>query len=240
MNDVIAIIPARSGSKGVPDKNIMNLCGHSLLEWSIIAAKNSNLIDRVFVSTDSQKYADLAVEFGAEAPFLRPKEISGDLSSDLDFVLHALREFKNLHLDPKYIAHIRPTTPLRESPVIDQAIEFFKMNPDYTSLRSVHKMSESAYKTFEISNDILMPLSDKMHSDLDSNAPRQLFPETFQANGYIDILSVEFLNSSNSLHGKKILPFITNHSYEIDSYEDFRMLEYQAKFSHDIITKLFE
>ena len=88
MSPIIALIPARSGSKGVKDKNIKKLSGHTLLEWSVNVAKRSSLIDRVFVSTDSEEYAILAKSYGAEVPFLRPDSISGDTSSDYDFVVH--------------------------------------------------------------------------------------------------------------------------------------------------------
>ena len=95
MSSVFAIIPARSGSKGVKDKNIKKLHGHSLLEWSINAAKKSKLIDRVFISTDSSQYAEIAKGYGAESPFLRPAAISGDTASDLDFIMHAIDEWQN-------------------------------------------------------------------------------------------------------------------------------------------------
>ena len=94
MKKVYALIPARSGSKGLPDKNIMKLNDHPLLGWSIAAAKNCKLIDRVIVSTDSKEYADIALSYGAEVPFIRPIKLSSDTSSDFDFVDHALNFFK--------------------------------------------------------------------------------------------------------------------------------------------------
>ena len=100
MDSVVAIIPARSGSKGVKDKNIRELHGYSLLEWSIKAAKKTKSIDRVFVSTDSEKYARISIECGAEVPFLRPKEISEDNSSDFSFISHSINEFKKINLYP--------------------------------------------------------------------------------------------------------------------------------------------
>lgn len=239
MKKTFAIIPARSGSKGVKDKNIKNLHGHSLLEWSIKAAQNAKLIDRIFISTDSEEYARIGKECGVEVPFLRPKNISGDTSSDLEFVLHAISEFKKLNDCPDYIAHIRPTTPIRDPDLIDEAISLFKKNKEFHSLRSVHIMSESSYKTLEINNGILTPLSLFNNNEFDANAPRQSFPDTYQANGYIDILSTSFVLENNQIHGKKILPFITNTAYEVDSMEDFDYLEYLASNSQDIIGKLF-
>jgi CMP-N,N'-diacetyllegionaminic acid synthase len=239
MNKVFAIIPARSGSKGVRDKNIKSLRGHSLLEWSINAAKRSQLIDRVFISTDSLEYAQIGREHGAEVPFLRPDDISGDTASDLDFIIHAIEEFHKMGLEPDYLVHIRPTTPIRDPDVIDAAISLFQNNNQFNSLRSVHKMSESSYKTLEIHDGNLTPLALFGDTKMDSNAPRQSFPDTYQANGYVDVLDTKFIMENQEIHGKKILPFITDTAYEVDSIEDFDYLEYQALNSQEIIEKLF-
>ena len=239
MNKVFAIIPARSGSKGVRDKNIKSLRGHSLLEWSINAAKRSQLIDRVFISTDSSEYAQIGREHGAEVPFLRPDDISGDTASDLDFIIHAIEEFHKMGLEPDYLVHIRPTTPIRDPDVIDAAISLFQNNNQFNSLRSVHKMSESSYKTLEIHDGNLTPLALFGDTKMDSNAPRQSFPDTYQANGYVDVLDTKFIMENQEIHGKKILPFITDTAYEVDSIEDFDYLEYQALNSQEIIEKLF-
>lgn len=237
---IAAIIPARAGSKGVKDKNIKNLHGHSLLEWSINAAKSSKLIDRVFISTDSEEYAKIGRDCGAEVPFLRPESISGDSSSDLDFILHAIGEFNKINFYPEYIAHIRPTTPIRDPDFIDEAIKLFQDNREFSSLRSVHKMSESSYKTLEINNGMLTTLSAFRDMKTDANAPRQSFPDTYQANGYIDILSTNFVIKNQQIHGNKILPFITQTAYEVDCIEDFEYLEHQASKSTVIIDKLFK
>lgn len=239
MSEVVAIIPARSGSKGVKDKNIKDLHGHSLLEWSINAAKRSQLIDRVFISTDSPEYARIGEKYGAEAPFLRPDYISGDTSSDLDFIIHAIEEFNKMDFYPEYLVHIRPTTPIRDPQVIDTAISIFQNDNHFNSLRSVHKMSESSYKTFEINNGSLTPLFLFGDAEIDSNAPRQSFPDTYVANGYVDVLSTSFIIENQEIHGKKIMPFITDPAYEVDSIEDFDYLEYIASTSQDIIKKLF-
>jgi CMP-N,N'-diacetyllegionaminic acid synthase len=240
MNEVVAIIPARSGSKGVKDKNIKLLMGHSLLEWSINAAKYSKLIDRVFISTDSPLYAEIAVSHGAEVPFLRPKSISGDRASDLDFVLHTINELNKIGINPKYLVHIRPTTPLRDPDIIDQAISVFQKSKGFDSLRSVHKMSESSYKTLEINNGSLTPLSILNTKKIDTNAPRQSFPDTFQANGYVDVLDVDSVVDKQSIHGKQILPFITEVSNEVDNIQDFEYIEYLASNSKVVINKLFK
>jgi len=128
MAKVIALIPARSGSKGVPNKNTRLLGGHPLIEWSIIAARKAKQIDRVIVSTDSREYAELSIRLGAEAPFLRPTEISGDRATDYDFVAHALNWLEVNGGEPAHIVHLRPTTPFRNPDVIDDAIRTYQIS----------------------------------------------------------------------------------------------------------------
>ena len=129
MAKVVALIPARAGSKGVPNKNIRLLGGHPLLAWSIAACLKSSTIDRVIVSTDSTEYASLAIKLGAEAPFLRPVEISGDRSTDYDFIVHAMDWLAAEKGAPEYLVHIRPTTPLRDQKMIDDAVAAFMKSP---------------------------------------------------------------------------------------------------------------
>jgi N-acylneuraminate cytidylyltransferase len=228
MPKVFAIIPARSGSKGVPNKNAKLLAGHSLIEWSVRACMESELIDQVYVSTDSQAYADRAIGYGAQAPFLRPKEISGDKSSDLEMILHAIDWFTQERYLPDYLVHIRPTTPLRDPKLINDAIKLFINKKDYTALRSVHEMSESAYKSLEISTDRILKKIGTNDSSLDSaNSARQDFPKTYMANGYVDVLSIPFITQNKLLHGDKVVPFITPEVVEVDTFYDFEHLEFQ-------------
>lgn len=241
MTTVIALIPARSGSKGVPDKNIRSLGGHPLIEWSIVAARKAGLIDRVIVSTDSTEYADLAIRLGAEAPFLRPAEISGDSATDYDFIVHALNWLDVNGGEPAYIAHIRPTTPFRNPDVIDDAIRKYQVAGNATALRSVHEMSESAYKTFEISAEGRLKRLGADGTALDAaNNARQQFPVTYQANGYVDVLSTQFIRAKRLIHGDWVLPFITPPVVEVDTQDDFSRLEYQLACTPGIAAQLFD
>ena len=241
MRNILALIPARAGSKGVPNKNVKNIGGHPLMEWSIKACQKSKLIDRVIVSTDSQEYANLAISFGAEAPFLRPEAISGDQSTDLDFVNHALNWLAHHRAEPEYIVHIRPTTPFRDPALIDEAIELFLENKEMTSLRSIHEMSESAYKTFEISDRGILKRVGANSSDLDlANNARQSFPKTYFANGYVDVLRVSFIREQGLLHGDKVFPYITPPVLEVDTDEDFEHLEFQLNKDHHLLQRLFK
>lgn len=241
MNNIIAIIPARQGSKTVVGKNIRLLGGHPLIAWSILAAKKSQLIERVIVSTDSEEYASIALSYGAEVPFYRPSSISGDHATDYDFIAHANDWLKNSGIEVKYFVHMRPTTPLRDPLIIDKAIAFFSNSPHATSLRSAHEMSESAYKAFEINPDGWFKKLGSNSTDLDSaNNARQIFPVTYQPNGYIDVLSAKFIEQNKLIHGSHVIPFITPYAQEVDTEEDFKFLEYKLMLSLNTHKRLFD
>ncbi|MBU1785687.1 MAG: acylneuraminate cytidylyltransferase family protein [Gammaproteobacteria bacterium] len=237
----MALIPARAGSKGVPHKNIRKLGEHSLIGWSIAACNAASSICRTIVSTDSDEYARISREIGAEVPFLRPAEFSGDRSTDYDFIKHALDWFALNGGEPEYIVHIRPTTPFRSSKLIDQAVETFINNPDATALRSVHPMSESAYKTFEIASGGQLKRIASGSTELDvANNARQEFPSTYIANGYVDVLSTRFIRERQLIHGDHVLPFITPVVGEVDTEEDFSRLELELEKHPEFAERLFK
>ena len=240
MAEVVAIIPARSGSKGVVDKNIKLLAGHPLIAYSIAAAQLANEINRIIVSTDSIEYASIAREYGAEVPFLRPVEISGDRSGDYEWVRHLLDWMaENEGHVLKYLVHLRPTTPLREPKHIDAAIELMRQNNNATSLRSVHEMSETAYKTVEIDRDYLKCICSGSF-DLDvANQPRQVFPKTYITNGYVDIYKSSYVVKNKKILGNKVIAYGTPRIFEVDTLEDFDYLEYQVAKEPTIANKLF-
>ena len=241
MADVVAVIPARSGSKGVVDKNIKLLAGHPLIAYSIAAAQSAGSIDRIIVSTDSKEYAGIAREYGAEVPFLRPDEISSDNSTDYDFVRHLLDWM--LHNEgklPEYIVHLRPTTPLREAHYIDAAIKRIKQSSQATALRSVHEMSESAYKAFEIEKDCLKSVGSNSFALDIFNDPRQRFKKTYQANGYVDIIKTKYVIENKKLHGDHVIAFATPYVVEVDILNDFDYLEYLAAKKPAMVNSLFK
>lgn len=241
MGKVIALIPARAGSKGVPNKNIRMLGDHALIEWSIAACRKAKLIDRVIVSTDSSDYGEMCRGFGAEVPFLRPMAISGDRSTDYEFVVHALDWFAANGGEPEHIVHIRPTTPFRSPRLIDEAITVFRASSTATALRSVHEMSESAYKTFEVSEGGRLKRVGTDSTALDSaNNARQQFPKTYVANGYVDVLSTAFIRKQGLLHGDQVLPFITPLVAEVDTEDDFAYLEFQLTRAPLLGTQVFD
>jgi CMP-N,N'-diacetyllegionaminic acid synthase len=240
MANIIALIPARSGSKGVPGKNMRSLGGHSLLEWSISACKRSEMISRIIVSTDSPTYASHSLACGAEVPFLRPQDISGDASTDAEFVHHALNWLDSNDESPDYFVHIRPTTPFRDPAVIDKAIATFQARTEMTALRSVHLMKESAYKCFEIGRSGYLQPIGTGEAMLDPfNRARQSFPDTYVANGYVDVLSCSYIRSSGNIHGDRVFPFKTPVSWEVDVEEDFAQLEYSLLQDQGLLSIVF-
>ncbi len=241
MEQVIAIIPARSGSKGVPNKNIKLLAGKPLIAYSIAAAQLASNVERIIVSTDSQHYADIAREYGAEVPFLRPVEIATDQSSDYEFIKHFLDWMSRNEGDyPEYLVHLRPTTPLRDPKHIDAAIEQIKKDDSATALRSVHEMPESTYKSFEIENDFLRCVC-AQSSDIEvAGGPRQKYKKTYEGNGYVDILKSSYVLDNHKIHGDRVIAYVTPQVFETDTIEYFDYLQYQVGRDPALVKKLFK
>ena len=220
---VIAIIPARSGSKSIKDKNIINFRGKPLLAWSIEQCFKSKKIDEIYLSTDSKKYASIAMKYGLKNIIFRPKSISKDISTDYEFIKHFIENIQTHH---EVIAHIRPTTPLRNVILIDKMINFFIKNKKFTSLRSVHENPETAYKSFELKNRFLKPLKGVKKSMDQLNNPRQDFTKTFSANGYIDLYRKKFISKNKKLFGNKVMGYVTPFTMEIDSKAELNYMNY--------------
>lgn len=141
---VLAFIPARGGSKGLPGKNIREMCGKPLIAWTIEKARKSRYLDTILVSTDSEDIAEVAREFGAEVPFLRPAELASDIASTYDVIRHGLAYLKEKHgTEYDYIVLLEPTSPLREDDDIDRMLESLLANADeFDSIVSVGEVTE--------------------------------------------------------------------------------------------------
>jgi N-acylneuraminate cytidylyltransferase len=241
MASVYALIPARVGSKGVLNKNIRRLAGRPLLAWSIKAGVLAEVVDRVIVSTDSEDYAETARKYGGETPFIRPREHASDVAGDDQVVGHMIDWLSNEEGKiPDLIAYLRPTTPLRDPSTVDAAIRKMMSGTTATSLRSIHEMSESAYKTFERQGDFLKSVGSDVTSADDANAPRQGFPTTYVGNGYVDVFRTDRIVAGQSLLGEKVYGFMTPPVAEIDTSEDFEFVEYQANKWPRIMNTLFD
>ena len=220
--NIVAVIPARSGSKSIKDKNITPYKGKPLIYYSIKTALKSKYINRVIVSTDSNKYKKISIKFGAEVPFLRPKKYSSDNSVDYDYILHASKFLIKNKYYPDLIILLRPSTPNRVTHVVDKAINFFIRNlKKYDSMRSVSEFSQPAQKLFMIKDKQLKGFFDKsLHGEYHAY-PRQKFPRTYLPNGYIDILKPKFFLNKSKLYGK-MCPFLTKETLDIDYKEDLK------------------
>lgn len=230
MTDTIAIIPARAGSKSVKDKNIAMLDGHPLIAYSIMAAKLSQRVSRVLISTDSPAYAEIAKSYGAEVPFLRPDDLAGDKSGDAEFLHHAMDWLiQNEGQCPEYWVHLRPTTPLRDPVHIDEAVEQLKANPGASSLRSAHPAPESPFKWFRRdSNGHFVGLVESQGSDAHSK-PKELFEQVYIPDGYVDVIRKSVARAQKNIHGEQIMSFISPVCTEVDSPQELDYLNWQVQ-----------
>ncbi len=222
---ILAIIPARSGSKSIPHKNIMSVHGKPLIAHSIEHALASKYINRTIVSTDSEDYATVAKKHGAEIPFLRPAEFAGDMSTDLDVFFHALSQLKETeNYIPEIVVHLRPTSPIRDPKQIDEMIKLLIDNPEWDSIRSVAPAPETPFKMWFEKNGVLVPVvEDKTISEA-YNQPRQSLPKTYLQNASIDIARASTILEKKSMTGNVIGAYIMNNNFDIDNIEDLAKL----------------
>lgn len=221
---VIALIPARGGSKGLPRKNLAEMGGRPLIEWSIAAALESPTVDRVVVSTDDDEIAAVARAAGAEVPFMRPADLAADDTPDLPVFQHAVAELRDL-LPDDVLVHLRPTSPIRPAGLIDDAVATLLAAPDADSLRSVSSVGKSPYKMWVVVDGGLEPLIGTWEDEL-FNQPRQVLPTVFQHDGVIDVLRVATV-TEGSMSGRIVLPYFTPDgvAVDIDSARDLNVAE---------------
>lgn len=228
MKKILCLIPARSGSKGLKDKNIRDFKGKPLIAHSILQAKECDFVEsmRIIVTTDSKKYAEVAKKYGAEVPFIRPADISQDMSNDLEFMKHAVHWLKeNENYEADIILQLRPTQPLRKVEDINKTLSIFIENyANFDSLRTVIEFEKSPYKMYRINNNVLEPLFTSVDDITNEpyNQCRQKLPTTYLHNGYIDILKTSILQE-DKISGSKIFPYIMNKkdTIDIDTEEDW-------------------
>lgn len=224
---VLALIPARGGSKSIPRKNLLMIAGKPLVAYSIEQALAAKYITRTIVSTDDSDIAEVARHFGAEVPFTRPSEFAQDLSPDIDVFRHTLEWLRdNESYEPDLVVHLRPTGPVRRVDLIDEAIQMMLTSPDSDSLRSVNLSVQTPYKMWQIVNGRLKQL---LHLDGVSepyNLPRQQLPKVYWQNGYVDIVRPQVVLKTGSMCGSNILSFVVDEPMlEIDYEEDVAKVE---------------
>lgn len=231
--EVLAVVGARSGSKSIPHKNIKPLLGKPLMVWIIEAAKASKYVSRVLLSTDSSEYAEIGRKYGAETPFLRPKELAADSVPDFDYLYHAatwLRDNENWQAD--IILRLPPTTPLCKPESIDTCIELLINDSKADSSRTIAIASKHPYKLWRTNGKYLEPfLSEEFTGLKDAhNMPRQSFPQAFV---HVDVIALRWdtLVNKKAMAGEKILyhQIPKNEAVDIDTEIDFLVAEVLLK-----------
>jgi YrbI family 3-deoxy-D-manno-octulosonate 8-phosphate phosphatase len=213
---VLAIIPARGGSKSVPRKNIRQLAGHPLLAYSIAAGLQATSISRVIVSTDDEEIAEIARSYGAEVPFMRPTALAQDDTTDFPVFRHALDWLaENESYSPNIIIQLRPTSPLRPPGLVDEAVKLLRGHPEVDSARGVIPSGQNPYKMWRINaaGHMVPLLTDGFEQPY--NMPRQQLPATYWQTGHIDAIRHKTLEAG-SLSGSVILPLILDPRYAVD------------------------
>lgn len=229
--NIIALIPARGGSKGIPRKNIKLFCGKPLIAYTIEGANQSEYIDRVFVSTEDEEIAKVSKDFGSEV-IERPVELAQDNSLAKDVVKQALSWLqKEINYKPEIIVFLQPTSPLRTKDDIDRALELF-FNNECESVVSVHESLESPHWSLVIKNRFMEPL---FGWESFMGKRRQDLPTTYSLNGAIYITSVSSFLENSSFFNKKTLPFIMpwERSVDIDNEIEFELAEIIMKKRND-------
>ena len=226
-SEILALIPARGGSKGIPRKNLIPLNGRPLVSYSIEQSLASRYITRTIVSTDDGEIAAVARRCGADVPFMRPSACAQDLSLDIDVFRHALewlRDREGYRCD--LVVHLRPTAPVRRVPLIDRAIEIMLRHPEADSLRSVSWPTQTPYKMWKMVGGYLDPLVPIAGVAEPHGLPRQSLPDVYWQNGYVDIVRPHVILELGLMAGHRVLPFIVNEPVpEIDYPDDLPQLE---------------
>lgn len=219
---ILAIIPARSGSKSVVDKNIRPIDGIPMMAYSIRHALESELIGRVIVSTDSEKYAEIAREYGAQTPFLRPAEYATDTALDIDVFEHALRYLKESEgYEPEIVVQLRPTYPIRRVSDIDAMIRMLIDDDELDSVRCIAPAAEIPHKMWFMDDDgMLTPVLNTPEECY--NMPRQQLPKAYYQNACIDVVRSRVITEQHSMSGKNIAGYLMDENFDIDTEEDFR------------------
>jgi N-acylneuraminate cytidylyltransferase len=225
--EVLALIPARGGSKSVPRKNLLPVAGKPLIAYSILHAQACPSITRVIVSTDDDEIAEVALAHGAEVPFKRPAEAASDTATDLQVFEHAL-SWLSAHekYAPELVVHLRPTGPVRRAALIERAIALMLANPEADALRSVGTAEQTPYKMWRIEGSFLRPLIELPGYPEAHSMPRQKLPVAYWQNGYVDIVRPRTVLELESMTGSVVLPFVVEGKiHELDYVDQIPALE---------------
>jgi YrbI family 3-deoxy-D-manno-octulosonate 8-phosphate phosphatase len=233
MDDVLALVPARGGSKGLPRKNLRLLQGHPLIAYAIAAGLQAQNVMRTVCSTDDAEIAEIAKRYGAEVPFMRPPELAEDLTPDLPVFQHVLHWFaRHESWQPAIVVHLRPTSPIRFPGEVDEAIEVLQAHPAATAIRSVCPAPCNPYKMWQLpknpecSPPFMTDLLNVPGISEPYNHPRQELPPVWWQTGAVDAVRPRVI-LAGSMTGDRVLPLRTDSRYaiDIDSELGLRMAE---------------
>lgn len=209
MPEVLSLIPARGGSKSIPRKNLLRVCGKPLVVYAIEHALGCAPITRTVVSTDDDEIAEVARAAGAEVPFRRPAEYASDTATDLDVFRHALSWLRDAEeYEPELVVHLRPTGPVRDVARIERAIAALLARPDADALRSIELAEQTPYKMWRIENGLLKPVAELPGYPEVHSTSRHELPLVYWQNGYVDVVRPRTVLELGSMCGRTVLPFV--------------------------------
>lgn len=228
IKEILAIIPARAGSKGLRDKNILPLLGHPLIAYSIKAALGCPSITRTIVSTDSEQITQEAQKYGAEVPFIRPSQYASDNSTDLEVFLHALHFLqKQEGYSPDLVVQLRPTSPIRFPDYLEDGIRQL-CNSNADSLRTIALAPITPYKMWLLKeNGLIQPLLEAQGIEEAYNQPRQKLPPVYWQTGTLDVIKTDTIIKQKSMSGRRISSIVipTKYAIDIDDSDSFQKAE---------------
>lgn len=233
----IAFIPARSGSSRVPHKNIRPLAGHPLMAYSIVAARDAGIFDDVVLATDSEDYAAIGRHYGAEVPFLRPLDISGATSPDIEWVEFMLRRLADQGRRYDCFAILRPTSPFRKPETIRRAWDRFLAAEGVDSLRAIEKVNEHPGKMWVVRGDRMLPLLPLSPDERPWHSQQYAaLPEVYVQNASLEIAWTHVALERKTIAGRVLLPFFTRDDEGVDInrphdwwYADFLLAQGEAR-----------
>jgi N-acylneuraminate cytidylyltransferase len=238
---IVALIPARSGSRRVPDKNIRQLGKHPLLAYSIAAARASGIFSRVVVSTDSPLYAEIAAYYGAETPFLRPSEIAGDTSPDIEWVRDLMERFSDSGEAFDCFSILRPTSPFRTGDTILRAWAEFRSEPCIDSLRAIEKCRQHPGKMWIVRNRRMTPLLPLGPEDQPWHSSQYpSLPEVWVQNASLEIAWSRVVTETGTIAGATILPFVTRglEGFDVNTEDDWLLAEARLRLDPSVLPEI--
>ena len=226
---IVALIPARAGSKRVPDKNIKPLSGHPVIAYTIAAALESRIFSEVIVSTDSEQYAEIARYYGAEVPFLRPAELAGDISPDIEWLAYTLKRLGENGRQYDCFSILRPTSPFRLPETIQRAWKGFLSQEGVDSLRAVEKCQQHPGKMWVVRGERMMPLLPLSPSAQPWHSSQyQSLPKVYVQNASLEIAWTRVVIKERTIAGNVLMPFFTKgyEGFDVNNPYDWNLAEH--------------